>query len=73
MTDKQIYKILEKFANDHPMAQHIKVEIAPGHHSYKPRNPESPAYYEHCELLSQLVRGAEQFLYWARRNKLWKK
>lgn len=69
MTDKQLNKTLEKFANDHPLAQHIKVEIQSGHHSYTPRDAESPAFYEHCELLSQLVRGAEQFLYWHRRQK----
>ena len=70
MTDKQRYKLLERYANDIPLAKDIKVEITAGSKSFTPRDENEGGYYEDVILLAQLVQGAEHFLYWARRKKI---
>ena len=69
MTDKQMHELLEKFANDSPLAEHIKVEITEHSQSYKPRLLNSPAHYEDAKLLSSVLMGAEHLMFWLRRNK----
>ena len=68
MTDKQMYDLLEKFINDSPMAEHIKVEITEHSQSYKPKYKDAPAHYEDAKLLSSVLMGAEHLLWWLRRN-----
>uniref|UniRef100_A0A6M3XYF5 Uncharacterized protein n=1 Tax=viral metagenome TaxID=1070528 RepID=A0A6M3XYF5_9ZZZZ len=68
MTDKQMYKLLNDFANDHSLAQHIKVDITHHNKSFKPRTEGSYARYEDCNLLASLILGAESFLMWTRRK-----
>ena len=68
MKDKEMYDLLEKFANDSPLAEHIKVEITEYSQSYKPRLLNSPAHYEDAKLLSSILMGAEHLLWWLRRN-----
>ena len=68
MTDKQQNELLEKFANDSPLAEHIKVEITEHSQSYKPAYEGAPAHYEDAQLLSSILMGAGHLLYWLRRN-----
>ena len=69
MTDKQLYKELERFANDHTLAKDIKVTIDLNSTSYKPREEGSYAKYEDVCLLADIVRGAEHYLMWKWRRK----
>ena len=68
MTDNQQNKLLEKFINDSPLATGIQVTVTQHHKTFKPRLPSSVANYEDCNLLSAILMGAENFLWWARRN-----
>ena len=68
MTDKQQNELLEKFINDSVLAKEIKVEVSINHKSFKPRFPASEAHYEDCNLLSAILMGAENLMYWLRRN-----
>ena len=68
MTDKQQSALLEKFINDSPLAEHIKVEVSSHHKGFTPREKGSPAHYEDANLLSSLLMGAENLCYWLRRN-----
>jgi len=68
MTDKKMYELLNKFANEHTLAEYIKVDISEYRQGYKPREENSPAKYEDCKLLSSIVMGAESFLFWLRRK-----
>jgi hypothetical protein len=67
MKRKEI-KLLNKFINDHPLAQHILVEVTDHHKSFKPRQEGSPAHYEDANLLASILTGAESFMYWLSRN-----
>jgi len=69
MKDKEMYDLLEKFINDSPMAEHIKVEITGHSQSYKPKYEGAPAHYEDAKLLSSILMGAEHLMFWLRRNK----
>ena len=68
MSDKQMYKELEKFANNHTLAKDIKVEISGHSTRYTPREPNPYAKYEDVCLLSDIVRGATHYLMWKRRK-----
>ena len=68
MNDKQQNELLEKFINDSLLATEIKVEVTANRKSFKPRYPESEAHYEDCNLLSAILMGAENLMYWLRRN-----
>ena len=68
MTDNQQNELLEKFINDSPLAKEIKVEVLQHHKSFKPRHAGAEAYYEDANLLSSILMGAENLLYWLRRN-----
>ncbi len=68
MTDKQQSKILEQFINDSPLAKEIKVDVNYNHKSFKPRYEGAKAYYEDCNMLSNILLGAENFCYWLRRK-----
>jgi len=68
MTDKQMFKLLEDFINDSPLAENIKVSVSHYNKSFTPRYPDSEAYYNEANLLASILAGAENFLWWARRN-----
>lgn len=65
---KESLKILNDFANSHTLASNIKVEIGPYNKSFKPRKAHSFAKYEDANLLSSIICGAENFLYFLERN-----
>jgi hypothetical protein len=70
MTDKKMYALLQKFAQESSVAVggHIKVEVE--EHSTR-MSPEPGFFgfkYEDSQYLSELLRGAESFLYWFRRQ-----
>ena len=67
MTDKQMYKELERFANEHTRAKDIAVTIT-GHNKRMMARNEIAKYEDVC-LLSSIIQGAEHYLIWKRRNK----
>jgi hypothetical protein len=68
MTDNEMYKILEDFANSHTLARDIVVSINEHTTSFKPRFPAESFKHEDSECLSELLRGATHFMYWLRRE-----
>jgi hypothetical protein len=72
MTDKQMYKELEKFANDHPLSRDIKVTISPHNTSFVAVG-DGGANYDDVVFLSQILAGAKSYLFWKRRLKGGKK
>jgi hypothetical protein len=68
MNDTEMYKILEDFANGQTVARDIEVRIYSGHTSYTPRFPATSFKHEDAEYLSELVRGATNFMFWLRRE-----
>ena len=68
LSDEQMYKILEDFANSHTLAQDIEVSMCSGYTHFKPRFPAESFKHEDAELLSEIVRGAEHFMMWLRRE-----
>lgn len=71
MTDKQMYATLEKFLNEHSIAKggNIQVKITPYCMQQSPKDPSLSMKHEDCIFLSELYRGAWNFLLWQRRNK----
>ena len=67
MTDKQMYKELERFANQHTLATDIKVTITEFHKQMEALD--ETAKYEDVCLLNSIIQGAEHYLMWKRRNK----
>jgi hypothetical protein len=67
MTDREMYQILEDFANSHTLARDLEVEITE-HCKRFTALPDTPAKYEDVVLLSDIVRGAEHFMMWLRRE-----
>jgi len=67
MTEKKMYRLLNEFANEHPYAENIKVTLNSHQNSYEAKTKEG-ANYDYVVALSELVRGAMSFLYWARRK-----
>lgn len=68
MTDKEQNELLEKFINNSSLATAIKVEVTSNRKSFKPRLPGLTANYEECNMLANILLGAENFCYWLRRN-----
>jgi hypothetical protein len=68
MTDAEMYKILEDFANSHTLARDIVVSMTGHSKSFTPRFPAESFKYEDSQLLSEIVRGAEHFMMWLRRE-----
>jgi shikimate 5-dehydrogenase len=68
MTDDEMYQILEDFANSHTLAHDIVVEMTMGHTSFHAKHQEKGFRYEDGEMLSSLIRGAEHFMMWLRRE-----
>jgi hypothetical protein len=66
--NKTNLKLINEFANDHTLAEHIEVTITDNHKSFKPRYPVSVAKYEDANLLASLIAGAESFCYFLERN-----
>ena len=67
MTDNQMYKELERFANSHTLAKDIKVEVTGGCKRFTAKDKEG-GRYEDVVLLSNIVLGAEHYLLWKRRK-----
>ena len=72
MTDRKMYQLLERFANEHTLGKDIKTVFSPNSHSFTPRKDfkGDAMKYEDVVLLAEFVRGAEHFLLWARRKKV---
>ena len=68
MTDEQMFRELEMFANQHTLAKDIKVEITGGGKRFTAKDKEG-GRYEDVVLLSDIVLGAEHYLMWKRRRK----
>ncbi len=68
MTDDEMNRFLEDFANSHTLATDIEVKIECGHASFKPRFPSKSIKREDREMLSEFIKGATYFMYWAMRE-----
>ncbi len=68
MTDKQMCRELEKFANAHTLAQHVDVSITEYCKTIKAKDDSSARYEDVC-LLNSIIQGAEHYLMWKRRKK----
>ena len=68
MTDKKMYKLINKFINNTSIVNggDIDVVVTVNRTSMKP-NKEGMKY-EDCLLINELLRGSESFLFWLRRN-----
>lgn len=67
MTDAEMSRILQDFAQAHTLAKDVRVEITE-HSKLFTATSEEGAKYEDIVLLGEIVRGAEHFLMWARRT-----
>lgn len=67
MTDEQMYKEIEQFANDHTLSKDIVVTISQGSTSMEAIN-DAGAKYDDAVLLSHIINGAESYLMWKRRK-----
>ena len=69
MTDAEMYLLIEEFANNDSIAigGDIEVHVSSFGKNFTPRKG-SGIKYEDVQLLSEIVRGAEHFLFWCRRN-----
>ena len=70
MTDKKMIKLLEQFAKDSPLSKDLDIDFSINYKSYNAKDGTKGACYNNIILLSELVRGAEHFLFWARRKKI---
>jgi hypothetical protein len=68
MTDAEMNRILQDFANAHTLARDIRVTITPNSTHLEPREGLDGFKYEDGQMLTELIRGAEQLLMWARRE-----
>ena len=66
--NKKYLKLLNEFANNHSLANEIKVEITEHQKSFKPRSPFSKAYYDEANLLVSILTGAESFCNYLQRR-----
>ena len=69
MTDNQMYKELEKFANSCTVAKDVKVSISDHYTSIEAKDRSIGAKYEDAIYLSELIKGARAYLLWKRRSK----
>jgi len=67
MTDAQMYRILNDFAQQHALAVGLEVSVSPGGMSFKTVDYVEGGKYEYSHMLGDMIRGAEQLLMWARR------
>jgi hypothetical protein len=63
-----MHELLEKFANSTVLSTNIKVEKTEHSTHFMPRDGKDGMFYEECVLLSNILQGAEHFLWWLRRN-----
>lgn len=68
MTDEQMYQILNDFAQQHALAEGLKVSVSPCGMSFKTVDYSVGGKYEYSHMLGDMIRGAEQLLMWARRT-----
>ena len=68
INEKKMYKLLTNFANDSPLAKDMDIEITSYNKSFEAKDKRKGANYNDVILLSDLVRGAEQFLFWVVRK-----
>ena len=68
MNEKNL-KLLNEFANGLSLATNIKVDITEHSRHLAPRTKKSFAKYEEANMLMDLVRGAEHFLWYLERGK----
>ena len=68
LTDEEMYKILTDFGNGHTLARDIEVTIRSGYTSLHAKCQEKGFKYEDGQLLSEIIRGAESFMFWLRRE-----
>jgi len=71
MTDAEMCQLIEDFANDTSVAKggHIQVGINTSSISMTPRTEGKYMRVEDTNYLSELIRGATQFLFWQRRQR----
>ena len=63
----KFYKILNEFANGHTLAKDMEIYLSLGTDHYEARDG-GGAKFEDVNLLSSIVRGAENFCYFLKRN-----
>ena len=68
MEDKKMLKLLNNFANDHVIAEHIEVVIGEYNKSFKPRPGHDGCRYEDANLLASIISGAENLCWYMLRN-----
>jgi len=68
MTDNEICKVLEDFANSHTLAKDINVTITNYSTLLEPKEGIDAFKYEDGQMLQELIRGAKSLLLWARRE-----
>ena len=67
MKDREMYQILQDFAQNHTLARDVEVMITE-HSKQFLAHPDTFAKYEDVVLLSDIVRGTEHFMMWLRRE-----
>jgi hypothetical protein len=68
MTDEQHRELLRKFIQQHPLCRDIEVAINPYGHGFSPKGDLEGFHIEDAQLLSEIIRGADHFIYWMRRE-----
>jgi len=68
MTDKEMYEILNDFARQHALSAGLEVNVSCGGMSFKTIDASIGGKYEYSHILSDMIKGAEQLLMWARRE-----
>ena len=67
MRDDKMYKLLNIYAKNNPLSEHIEVDVYSGGISMKPK-PGHSCYYNDAEVLTRMIDGATHFLFWMRRQ-----
>lgn len=67
MTDKEMYQIIQDFAQKHTLARDVGVTVNE-HTKQFWAHPGTLAKYEDIVLFSDIIRGAEHFMMWLRRE-----
>jgi hypothetical protein len=68
MNDAEMYQILQDFANQHTLARDVFVTVSPVSKGMTAKDKSIGANYDDANLLMELIKGAEAFLFWARRK-----
>ena len=66
MRDKELYQLLNLYANNNPLAQHIDVDVHSCGTSMTPKEGHK-AFYSDSQVLTRMIDGAEHFLFWMAR------